>query len=80
MAYCQLVKPNPLNPMYIVSADPACLVRGCAFRVPSELTKTITPFLEGRMSFNVTPKYSLVDLHIGTFFNPTHLRSSRVES
>jgi hypothetical protein len=63
--FCQLAKPDPMNPTYIVGAESRVLARQYRFGSCPELHTQITTYNENRMVFNVTPKYSFVDLHIG---------------
>jgi hypothetical protein len=63
--FSQLVEPNPENPICIIGLRPSTLVNGTPFRTPPELLKVLTPHNEKDMQFNITPKYSFVDVHIG---------------
>lgn len=65
VAFCQLAKPNRLHPTYVIGLEPPFLLRGKPFRIPQQLYSVVTPQLEQRTIFNITPKYSFVDLHIG---------------
>jgi hypothetical protein len=64
-AFCQLAQPNHDNPTYIVGMEPPALVKTTPFHASPQLQQHITLHLERRMVFNLTPKYSFVDLHIG---------------
>lgn len=63
-AFCQLARPDPRQPTYIVGVPSPALQRwefgGCG-----QLYQQVTTYQEDRMVFNVTPTYSFVDLHIG---------------
>ena len=63
--YCQLAEPDSTNPTYIIGVQPISLVRENPFRPPGEFFDIETPYMEQRVTFNITPKYSFVDLHIG---------------
>lgn len=65
--FSQLVRPNPDNPICIIGLRPQSLVNGTPFRAPPQLLKLLTPHHEKDMQFNITPKFSVVDLHIGEF-------------
>lgn len=64
-AYCQLAQPDHRNPIYIIGAMPAALIARYPFHVSEEFFETATPFLEQQVSFNVTPTFSVVQIHIG---------------
>ncbi|KAK9625528.1 hypothetical protein V6Z98_005601 [Aspergillus fumigatus] len=63
-AYCQLAQPDHRNPIYIIGAMPAALIARYPFHVSEEFFETATPFLEQQVSFNVTPTFSVVQIHI----------------
>jgi hypothetical protein len=65
LVLCQLAQPNPNNPVYAIGIEPTGLARALHFCAPTDLHRTLTPHFEQRTVVNVTPKYSLVDLHIG---------------
>jgi hypothetical protein len=44
---------------------PAALIARYPFYVSEEFFETATPFLEQQVSFNVTPTFSVVQIHIG---------------
>lgn len=61
----QLAQPNSANPVFAIGSEPPALVRGRLFGVTTDLHKVVSPHHEQSLIFNATPKYSLVDLHIG---------------
>lgn len=65
-AFCQLVKPDPQNPTYIIRIEPPALTQDTPFRSNTQLHRMLTPYLEQHMVFNLTPQHSFVDIHIGT--------------
>jgi hypothetical protein len=67
MAFCQLAKPNPATPTYIIGVEPPSLTKGLNFGSCSQLHRKLTTYLEQRMVFNLTPTYTFVDLHIGMY-------------
>ena len=67
MAFCQLAKPNATNPIYIIGMEPPALIKHQKFGNCSQLHQRLTTYLEQRMVFNLTPKYTFVDLHIGMY-------------
>jgi hypothetical protein len=63
-AFWQLLQPNPNNPVCIIDLQ-LTLSHDIHFRASEELFDILTPLMEQQMVFNLTPKYSFVDLHIG---------------
>jgi hypothetical protein len=63
-AFWQLLQPNPNNPVCIIDLQ-LTLGHDIHFRASEELLDILTPLMEQQMVFNLTPKYSFVDLHIG---------------
>lgn len=47
--------------------EPPALIQDTPFRSNTQLHEKLTPYLEQHMVFNLTPKYSFVDLHVGTY-------------
>ncbi|KIW36686.1 uncharacterized protein PV06_11101 [Exophiala oligosperma] len=64
LAFCQLARPNQNNPIYIIGMEPPALIRHRTFGGCAQLHQRVTTYLEQRMVFNMTPKFSFVDLHI----------------
>lgn len=65
LAFCQMARPNPDNPTCIIGMEPPALVRCRTFGSCAQLHQRVTTYLEQRTVFNMTPKFSFVDLHIG---------------
>ena len=66
LAFCQLAKPNPRNPVFVLGMEPDGLLKQTPFCAGPELLTHITLHHGERTIYNVTPKFSFVDLHIGT--------------
>ncbi|KIW36086.1 uncharacterized protein PV06_11600 [Exophiala oligosperma] len=64
LAFCQMARPNHDNPICIIGMEPPALVRFRTFGGCAQLHQRVTTHLEQRMVFNMTPKFSFVDLHI----------------
>ncbi|KAL6240325.1 hypothetical protein RBB50_012763 [Rhinocladiella similis] len=64
LAFCQMARPNHDNPTCIIGMEPPALVRYRTFGGCAQLHQQVTTYLEQRMVFNMTPKFSFVDLHI----------------
>jgi hypothetical protein len=63
-AFWKLLQPNPNNPTCIIGLE-LTLAQDIHFRVSEELFQFLNPLIEQQIAFNLTPKYSFVDLHIG---------------
>lgn len=61
----QLVDPDPINPAFITGLRLPSIEK-CGFRTPCAISAVTEPFAATNNQVNVTPKYSFVDLHIGT--------------
>jgi hypothetical protein len=65
MAIAQFLDPDPVDPIFITGLRMP-VVNGIGYRAPYELSTIVEPFEESNIQVNLTPKYSFVDLHIGT--------------
>ncbi|KIW36546.1 uncharacterized protein PV06_11200 [Exophiala oligosperma] len=64
LAFCQMARPNRDNPICIIGMELPALVRCRAFGGCAQLHQRATTYLEQHTVFNMTPKFSFVDLHI----------------
>ncbi len=64
-AIVQLSDPEPDNPVFLVNLKLPSL-SDHVFRVSPELSHAVEAYEEANVQVNLTPKYSFVDLHIGT--------------
>ena len=63
-AVLQLSWPVAKNPICIIGLTPD-LAKENNFMIPQELSSTVTAYHECNVAYNLTPKYSVVDIHIG---------------
>ena len=64
-AIAQLCDPEQTNPIFLTSLR-LSLVNKSMFRVPIKLSTTVESYDEANIQLNLTPKYSFIDLHIGS--------------
>lgn len=63
-AVLQLSRPDTTNPICIIGLTPD-LAKENTFMIPQELSATVTAYHECNVAYNLTPKHSVVDIHIG---------------
>ncbi len=68
-AVLQLSRPDANNPICIIGLTPD-LAKENDFTIPQELSSTVTAYHECNVAYNLTPKHSNVDIHIGRKQHP----------
>ena len=63
-AITQLIAPDPTDPTFLTGLR-LSRIEDYGFGVPSELSRVVEAFGEGNIQMHLTPKFSIVDFHIG---------------